>query len=164
MNHESPKPLRPRSYYVWAAMLVLVGLVIGLGLSAGFNVPQVLKAERQALEAITSTSAVPESPFVGLVDKALPAVVFIDVKKKVTRGGTGDDSQDELFRRFFGDQTPRRPQRVPSSGSGFIVDAQGNVLTNNHVVSDAEDITVTLNDKRSFKAKVVGTDPETDVA
>jgi serine protease Do len=145
-------------------MLVLVGLVIGLGLSAGFNVQRASKAERAALEAITSTTAVPESPFVGVVDKALPAVVFIDVRKKVARAGGGEDtSQDELFRRFFGD-TPRRPQRVPSSGSGFVVDAQGHILTNNHVVSDAEDITVTLNDKRTFKAKVVGTDPATDVA
>ena len=162
MNHGSPKPIRPRSYYLGALALVLAGLVIGLGLSAGFNLQIVSKAERQALDAITSTTAVPESPFVGVVDKALPAVVFIDVKKKVTRGGD-DDNQDELFRRFFGDQ-PRRPQRVPSSGSGFIVDSQGHVLTNNHVVSDAEDINVTLNDKRTFKAKVVGTDPETDVA
>ena len=162
MNQESPKPIRPRSYYWGAAMLVLVGLVIGLGLSAGFNVQRASKAERAALGAITSSSAVPESPFVGLVDKALPAVVFIDVRKKVSRGGD-ESAQDELFRRFFGEQQ-RRPQRVPSSGSGFIVDAQGHIMTNNHVVSDAEEITVTLNDKRTFKAKVVGTDPATDVA
>src|SRR5438552_16805788 len=59
---------------------------------------------------------------------------------------------------------PRHPQVQPSSGSGFIIDKEGHVLTNNHVVSNASDITVTLNDRRSFKAKVVGTDPETDVA
>src|SRR5262249_13390358 len=72
--------------------------------------------------------------------------------------------QEQLFRRFFGDDTPKRPQFRPSSGSGFIIDTQGHVLTNNHVVRDADQITVTLNDKRQFKAKVVGTDPETDVA
>jgi putative serine protease PepD len=52
----------------------------------------------------------------------------------------------------------------PSSGSGFIIDAQGHILTNNHVVRDANEITVTLNDKRTFKARLVGADPETDVA
>ncbi len=162
MNHESSHGIRPRNYYLGAVLLVLVGLVIGLGLSAGFNVQLVSKAERDGLAAVSSTTAVPESPFVAVVDRALPAVVFVDVRKKVNATNS-DDPQDELFHRFFGD-VPRRPQRVPSSGSGFIVDEEGHVLTNNHVVSDAEDITVTLTDKRSFKAKVVGTDPETDVA
>jgi Do/DeqQ family serine protease len=57
-----------------------------------------------------------------------------------------------------------RQQRVPSSGSGFIIDDQGRILTNNHVVRDAESIKVTLNDGRTFKATTVGTDPATDVA
>jgi serine protease Do len=101
-----------------------------------------------------------ESPFVAVVEQALPAVVFIDVRKKASAEG----GQDELFRRFFGQDAPRRQQTQPSSGSGFIIDKGGHVLTNNHVVRDAEDITVTLNDRRTFKAKVVGSDPETDVA
>src|SRR5437762_9139798 len=67
------------------------------------------------------------------------------------------------MRRFFG-QPMTRPQRVPSSGSGFIIDREGRVLTNNHVVRDAETIKVTLNDGRTFKATTVGTDPATDVA
>jgi len=163
MNHDSPNRIQPRSYYLGAALLVLVGLVIGLGLSAGFNVQLASKAERGALGAVTSSAAVPESPFVGVVDKALPAVVFVDVKKKLTRN-EDQGAQDEFFHRFFGDSPNRRPQRVPSSGSGFVVDAEGHILTNNHVVSNADHITVTLNDKRTFKAMVVGTDPETDVA
>jgi serine protease Do len=72
--------------------------------------------------------------------------------------------QDELFRRFFGEDAPQHPRVMPTSGSGFLIDPEGHILTNNHVVSNAEDITVTLNDKRTFKAKVVGTDKETDVA
>ena len=155
--------VRPRSYYLSAAVLVLVGVVLGLGLSAGFDIQMPSIAQKSGLQATQSNGAAPESPFVTVVDRALPAVVFIDVRKKVGGSSSTGDPQEELFRRFF-DNTPRRPQRVPSSGSGFIVDAQGYVLTNNHVVRDAEDITVTLNDKRTFKAKVVGTDPETDVA
>ena len=163
MNQDSSRRIAPRSYYLGAALLVLVGLVIGLGLSAGFNLQWTSRAERSGLGAATSGAAAPASPFVSVVEKALPAVVFIDVKKKMDAANS-DDPQDELFHRFFGDNAPRRQQRVPSSGSGFIVDTEGHVLTNNHVVSNADDITVTLNDKRSFKATVVGTDPETDVA
>ncbi|HKQ56772.1 MAG TPA: Do family serine endopeptidase [Candidatus Eisenbacteria bacterium] len=153
----------PRRYYFGAVALVLAGLVLGLGLSSGLGIQKPSLAQRSTLPSTTSNAAVPESPFVSVVDKALPAVVFIDVRKKVTSRNDSDDPQAELFRRFFGDQQ-RRPQNVPSSGSGFIVDPSGHILTNNHVVANADDITVTLNDKRTFKAKVVGTDPESDVA
>jgi serine protease Do len=164
MNRDSVRGIRPRNYYIGAALLLLVGLVVGLGLSAGLNLQRVTGAAGSGLDVVVSQAPLPESPFVGIVEKALPAVVFIDVRKKVaSRAGGGDDPQEDLFRRFFGD-TPRREQRVPSSGSGFIVDRAGHVLTNNHVVRDADDITVTLNDKRAFKAKVVGADPETDIA
>ncbi len=167
MRPDSNRGNSPRRYYLGAALLVLVGLVIGLGLSAGFNVQIAPKADKSGLSSVTSNAPVPESPFVGVVDKALPAVVFIDVRKGVSRaddnGGGGDDGE-EWFHRFFNDSPSRRQQRIPSSGSGFVVDEEGHILTNNHVVSNAEDITVTLNDKRTFKAKVVGADPGTDVA
>src|SRR5207249_1050624 len=76
----------------------------------------------------------------------------------------------DFFKRLFPDQPnqqqqrPKTQQRVPSSGSGFIFTKDGRILTNNHVIRDASDITVILNDKRKFKAKVVGADPSTDVA
>src|SRR5512138_1036784 len=126
MRSESTRSITPRRYYLGAALLVLVGLVIGLGLSAGFNWQWVSKAERSGFPTSSGPgAAIPQSPFVSVVDKALPAVVFIDVRKKVDGSAGSDDPQDELFRRFFGDQGQRRPQRVPSSGSGFIVDEQG---------------------------------------
>ncbi len=154
---------RPRGYFVGAFILILVGAVMGLGIGAGLDASKAPGGTAQVVAASTSAlAATPESPFVGVVQKTLPAVVFIDVRKTVT-GGDGDDSQEELFRRFFGDGT-RHPRVQPSSGSGFIIDTEGHILTNNHVVRDANDITVTLNDHRTFKAKVVGTDPETDVA
>ncbi len=155
--------ISPRRYYLGAAALVLAGLMIGLGLSAGLGLQRATNAQKTSLGAVSSSSAAPESPFVSVVDKALPAVVFIDVRKRTSARGESDDPQMELWRRFFGDQM-RRPQNVPSSGSGFLVDASGHILTNNHVVSNADDINVTLNDRRTFKAKVVGTDPESDVA
>ncbi len=160
MNRESLT--RPRSHYLAAAVLVLAGLIIGLGLSAGLNLQRNTLAQRyERLDASRAEGEL-QSPFVPVVQRALPAVVFVDVKKKVT--GQMQLPQDELFRRFFGEDMPQRPRVEPTSGSGFIIDPQGHILTNNHVVSNAEEITVTLNDKRTFKAKVVGTDKETDVA
>src|SRR5262245_12276061 len=161
MTSDPVRPIPPRRYFVTGGILLLVGLVIGLGLSAGLGVQIPSRAAKASLDAITSTDAVPPSPFVSVVDKSLPAVVFLDVKKKV--GSSSGDPQDEMFRRFFGEDQRQR-QNVPSSGSGFIVDASGHILTTNLVARDASDITVTLNDKRTFKAKVVGADPETDVA
>ncbi len=154
--------VRPRSYFVGAAALVLAGLVLGLGLSAGLRLQRTSTAATAELAAVTNSAPVPESPFVGVVQKALPAVVFIDVRKKAS--AESSDPNDDLLRRFFDNQMPRRQQRTPSSGSGFLIDPQGHVMTNNHVVSNADEITVTLNDRRQFKARVVGADPETDVA
>jgi Do/DeqQ family serine protease len=151
----------PRSYYLGAAALIAAGLVLGIGLSAGLDLPRVSHASAVQLAAQSDSAPLPDSPFVPVVDRALPAVVFIDVTKKV--GGDGGDGSDEFMRRFFGQPMPRQ-QRVPSSGSGFIIDDQGRILTNNHVVRDAESIKVTLNDGRTFKATTVGTDPATDVA
>src|SRR5439155_1895802 len=158
---DAPHNTGPRSYYIGAIALILVGLVIGLGLSAGLELKRSPTSESAALAATTAPEG--DSPFVGVVERTLPAVVFVDVKKKVGGANDPDDPQEELFRRFFG-QEMRHPRTMPSSGSGFIIDREGHILTNNHVVQNASDITVTLNDKRSFKAKVIGTDPETDVA
>ena len=153
--------IRPRSYFIGAAALIIAGVVLGLGLGAGLNLPRSSRAANAVLASTSAGGAAPESPFVGVVEKTLPAVVFIDVTKKA---GATDDPNDEFMRRFFGDQFQRKQQRVPSSGSGFIIDSRGYILTNNHVVRDADDINVTLNDQRSFKAKLIGADPETDVA
>jgi serine protease Do/serine protease DegQ len=97
------------------------------------------------------------------VNQVTPAVVNISV---VTRSPMEDNPlfRDPFFRRFF--NLPERPQRrEQAAGSGVIVDAaNGYVLTNNHVVKDAEQVTVTLKDRRQFQARLVGTDPGTDVA
>jgi serine protease DegQ len=101
------------------------------------------------------------------VKRSMPAVVNIFTSKvstkPKTRKGGGANSADPLFKFFFGDQPP---EEEPSSslGSGVLVSPEGYILTNHHVISDADDIDVALSDGRKVKAKVIGSDPETDIA
>ena len=77
--------------------------------------------------------------------------------------GSQDEPYGDFFRKFFGD-TPDREMKQRSLGSGFIVDKEGYIITNNHVVSGADDIKVRLADGNEYTAKVVGRDPQTDLA
>ena len=113
--------------------------------------------------------------FAAIVKPALPAVVGISSSKmvKTPAGGGMPFLNDPAFRKFFGDQfgnqfgdQDRKPrtEKERSLGSGVVVSPDGYILTNNHVVDGATDIKVTLNDRRELQAKVIGTDPKTDVA
>ena len=101
------------------------------------------------------------------VKKSMPAVVNIFTSKlsnkPKTRKGNKDNSSDPFFKFFFGDQPP---DEEPSSslGSGVLVSQEGIIITNHHVISDADDIDVALSDGRKVKAKIIGSDPETDIA
>src|SRR4051812_28258033 len=113
-------------------------------------------------------AAVAGASYAPVVDRVMPAVVTIRVEKRASMVPTSQDIPEE-FRRFFGDQIPQmRGQRAPrierGLGSGVIVSADGYILTNNHVVDGVETVKVDLPDKRSFTAKVIGTDPATDLA
>jgi len=106
--------------------------------------------------------------FSSVLKPVLPAVVNIHSSKVVKpQGNAMPFFNDPFFQQFFGNQFGQqqmRPEREQSLGSGVIVTSDGTILTNNHVIDGATDIEVQLSDKREFKAKLVGTDPRTDIA
>ena len=118
------------------------------------GVPFSIAPEQSVTEPTTSYRAAAK--------KAMPAVVNIYTSKQV-RTARNPLENDPVFRRFFGDQGPQM-QRVSSLGSGVIVTSEGYILTNHHVVAAADEIEVLLADGRTAPAKIVGTDPETDLA
>ncbi|MFZ5571892.1 MAG: Do family serine endopeptidase [Thermodesulfobacteriota bacterium] len=115
--------------------------------------------------------------FAELADNAGKAVVNISTVKTVKGGGMilhpfnqqpfqepeGGDEFDEFFERFFG-ADPRRDYKQQSLGSGFLIDKEGDIVTNNHVVENADEIVVKLSDETELKAEIVGRDPNTDLA
>lgn len=154
-----------------------------LGAASAFFAPALLVVSAPASAA--TVAGLPD--FTDLVERTGPAVVNIRTTEKVKLGqpGTGsaeDEEMQEFFKRFFGVPMPRQPQpnaptprgRKPMPqpdeetprgvGSGFIISADGYVMTNAHVVDGADEVYVTLTDKREFKAKIIGADKRSDVA
>jgi len=121
-----------------------------------------------ALMAQSQARTAPES-FADLAEKLLPAVVNISTTQTVDAHGQLPQGVPDFFRDFFerrGGQMPQpSPRRATSLGSGFVIDAQkGYVVTNNHVIKDAEEIKVILQDNTELDGKLLGSDPKTDVA
>jgi serine protease Do len=124
--------------------------------------------------AAVARNFAPVPDFSGLVKAVAPAVVSVDVHLKLSQ--TADDqsgnSQNGLPPGFpqipglpFGFGGPQQqPQAVEAKGSGFVIDSSGIIVTNNHVVKDAKTVTVTLSDGNTYPAKILGTDPKTDLA
>ena len=132
-----------------------------------------------ASDAPPAATAAPRTPlvpitglpdFTSLVDHEGPAVVNISIVQTRQAGGSmlrgvpEDDPMFEFFRHFMPPQEQPHDEKVQSLGSGFIISADGLILTNAHVVDNADEVTVRLTDKREFKAKVIGVDKRTDVA
>lgn len=159
-----------------ARSLVIVALLAGLGSSLLWleHPIGVAHAVSPAPTFATGIEARPQAgastlpDFAGIVERHGPAVVNISVAGRIKTSQPQIDTNDpffEFFRRFGG--IPGAPRgNVPSraTGSGFIVSSNGTVLTNAHVVADADEVVVKLTDKREFKAKVLGIDKATDVA
>ena len=143
--------------------LSIVVLTVLLGAFAFSEVATSAEVDN-ALENLRKTS----KAFSKVARQAVPAVVSIQVEKTIATGSSRYSSPfgDEFFEYFFGPQYRRRaPRKQIGQGSGFIVSSDGYILTNNHVVGEADKITVTLSDGRKFEdAKVVGSDPDSEVA
>src|SRR4051794_10418874 len=157
----------------------LVAAFIGVRMSGGFD--RFTGAKLVNLWGGTSDPQVSSEPlltpqglpdFVTLAKKMRPVVVNVSTTQ-ISQGGQGSESpfgggEDDPFahfwRKFFGGPSPRGSFRQKSLGSGFIIDKDGSILTNNHVVENASKIVVKLADEREFEAKVVGKDAKTDVA
>ena len=136
--------------------------VVAVALTAGVLVSAVQGAQA-ALPPNDSQGALLPS-LAPMLERVLPSVVNVATQSRV-RVEDNPLLQDPFFRRFFGVPDMPRERQTQSLGSGVIIDAKrGYVLTNNHVVDKADEITVTLKDGRSLNAKLVGKDPETDVA
>jgi len=158
-----------------AVLVALVSLVVGLGISGSLD----WLSPGRAVNFLDDSGS-PESrlsgglqDFVVLAKKMKPLVVNISTTQVSEGRGAGqefgspfgeDDQFNDFWRRFFGGPTPRGPQRQRSLGSGFIIDSDGSILTNNHVVENASKIVVKLSDDQEYEAKVVGRDAKTDIA
>ncbi len=118
----------------------------------------------QPARFVNNTGATAESvSFVGASESTVPAVVHVTTTYGATT--SNNDLYYNPFRDFFwGDRGFRSPEPAQSSGSGVIITDDGYIVTNNHVVANSDKVEVTLNDKRTLEAKVIGTDPSTDLA
>src|SRR5436853_3386074 len=158
--------------YKGAVLVALISLVVGLGISGSLDwlaPSRAVMGEGGSSDA-RSPGQLPD--FVALAKKMRPVVVNIS-STQVSEGrgpqecGSPfgeDDPFNDFWKRFFGGPVPRGPQRQRSLGSGFIIDADGSILTNNHVVENAQKIVVKLSDEQEYEAKVLGRDPKTDIA
>jgi serine protease Do len=154
---------------------ILVALVLSLGYTGAL--PRVVSGVTYAVESGKAKAAQEqlqnaswENAFELAAQAIQPSVVSITsvrtvrpTKMPFNRRGGGLNN-DDFFERFFNDNTPQREFRQQGLGSGVIIDERGYILTNNHVVAQADKLTVHLSDNRELPAKLIGTDPRTDVA
>lgn len=141
------------------------GIVGGAAFASSENTPAASTIQAPGPAAVIQGGA--HASLADMVEAVGPSVVQIQVKPDVQKHRTGGAiTREELLRRYFGQGSPEREQARPrgSLGSGFIIDKSGIVITNNHVVADAETVTVQLSDGRELKGRVLGRDAKTDVA
>ncbi len=153
-------------YQTWlvAGLMLIVGSMAG-GAFVGASMVQASRAPESAFAVaappVREAVSMPAT-FAPVVKAVLPAVVNISSTKVIR---TSEFPQDNPFGDLFpGFRMPDRPMRQQGEGSGVIVSADGYIVTNNHVVDGATELTVSMADKREMKARVIGTDAKTDIA
>jgi S1-C subfamily serine protease len=145
-------------------------VAIVLGVLLAFSSFQILPSQAESIDNSSNIQIQGSQSFVtAAIDKTGPAVVRIDTEATITSRIANPFAEDPFFQEFFGDsfdddsnRTSKR--QVRGQGSGFITDKNGIILTNAHVVSEADKVIVTLKDGREFQGKVMGTDEVTDLA
>src|SRR5213594_3900122 len=169
-------PVRTRDWLKFGT-LVAIAFVFGLAFASTLNLPKKSGAAETLVVPPPSSEAAPAAPqlsapalrsagdfqdaFVAVAEHVKPSVVFI--RSQHVERANDNQRLPPGFQDFFPNPR-RRPQVEQGTGSGFIVSSDGYILTNNHVVAGADRVMVRLYDKREFTAKVVGSDPATDVA
>lgn len=157
---------------IWLIFAQSVTACLGLLFVLRLFYPHLLENKQDAIvinQVEPSVAAKLNTPLAGsysaAANKAMPAVVNIFTSSKLTAPNPHEQFRDDpLFKHFFGDQENEEAQPDNSLGSGVIVSEQGLILTNEHVIASADEIEVALADGRKLAAKVVGTDPDTDLA
>jgi len=147
--------------------LIVAALILGLGAMAGgafVGASMIHAGAAPAVVPPVREAATMPTTFAPVVKAVLPAVVNISSTKIVRTSDSGEDNPFGRMFPGFGLQMPDRPQRQEGEGSGVIVSSDGYVVTNNHVVDGATELTVVFGDKRELKARVIGTDSKTDIA
>ena len=161
-----------QGWFLIGFFIPIIGLIVASNLSL---TPQT-EARVEAFWTEGTTSAPKGQPpsFADLAEEFSPAVVNVSTAKVIKEGQAqspfGDENSpfreffgDEFFKRFFGER-PQRPFKQNSLGSGFIINAEGYIVTNNHVVAEADEIVVTLKEGDEYPAEIVGRDEKTDLA
>ena len=167
-----------RPHRRWVAGLSVLGLGAALAVPSFFGIPGVQISAADPTPAVASANDL-STAFRSASEVVIPSVVTIRTEKVVAQSNEGlpqgqfdgiPEEMQPLFRRFFGDQFPQAPRRMPfgqrsrGMGSGVIIDPSGVILTNNHVAGGGNKVIVQLHDGREFEAVEVKTDPESDIA
>jgi serine protease Do len=162
--------IRSKKPLVIAAICSIIGLIMGLGISSIFSFnsngyAKDITIPKESVDILSKTN----NAMAEVVAAVKPSVVNISSTHTIKGNGMHSPFfNDPFFKRFFGNEfrffEMPREYKQSSLGSGVIVDKDGYILTNNHVVKDADEIKVKLSDDREFKGKVIGVDPKTDLA
>jgi serine protease Do len=158
-------------FYTVSMLIITSAFILSAPLNNNSNIHAAelkFKNENREVEKIEGLDSIVkmQNVFRQIAKSVMPAVVSIHVEGEVTMRNPHAElfRRDPFFKRFFGEMDEQQKRKIQGQGSGFIFTPDGYIFSNHHVINNAKKITVTLSDERSFEAKLVGSDPETDIA